>query len=262
MRMPDASVPLLGPDEERPPFVVNEGGASAILLVCDHAGRKVPARLGDLGVAAPDFERHIAWDVGAEGVARRLAQSLDAVLIGQPYCRLVIDCNRPPDVASSIPEISETTPIPGNVRLDGSAREARRRAIFEPYHARIAAELDRRRAQRRAAILVAVHSFTPVYTGVSRPWQIGLLSARDRRFAEALLPLLRAEPDLAVGDNEPYDVSDETDYTIPVHGERRGIPHVGLEIRQDLIADPAGQAAWAGRLARLLPVAVAALRER
>ena len=133
---------------------------------------------------------------------------------------------------------------------------ARRAAeIFRPYHDRITAELDRRRDAGRPTALVSMHSFTPVFKGVARPWQVGVLYNRDRRLAEALMELLRIEPGLVVGDNEPYTVSDATDYTIPVHGEQRQLPHVAVEIRQDLIAEEPGQRRWAASLARLLPQA-------
>jgi predicted N-formylglutamate amidohydrolase len=141
-------------------------------------------------------------------------------------------------------------------------RAARRDAIFRPYHDRIAATLDERNAARRAVVLVALHSFTPVFRGIARPWHVGVLFNRDARLAQALLDLLRAEGDIVVGENEPYRVTDLTDYTVPVHGERRGLPHVEIEIRQDLITEPAGQAAWADRLARLLPAAHAAFERQ
>jgi predicted N-formylglutamate amidohydrolase len=180
----------------------------------------------------------------------------------QTYSRLVIDCNRDPAVPSSIPEISETTEIPGNRGLDEVARAARVEAIFRPYHDTIAAALDRRVAVGRASLLVALHSFTPVFKGVARPWHAAVLYNRDARLAHPLLNLLRAEDGLVIGDNEPYAVSDLTDYTVPVHGERRGLPHVEIEIRQDQITDLAGQTAWAERLARLLPAAYAEMVRR
>jgi predicted N-formylglutamate amidohydrolase len=203
--------------------------------------------------------RHIAWDIGIAAVGRRLSRLLDAAVILQTYSRLVIDCNRDPNVPSSIPEISETTEIPGNRGLGKEARAARVEAIFRPYHNTIAAALDRRAAETRESVLVALHSFTPEFKGVSRPWQVAVLFNHDRRLAHSLAELLRAEGNLFVGENEPYAVSDLTDYTVPVHGERRGLPHVEIEIRQDLIADSAGQKEWAERLARLLPTAYARL---
>lgn len=246
---------LLDPDEPDPVTLDNEPGRSIFFLTCDHGGRAIPRRLGRLGVAEPETFRHIAWDIGIAAVGRNLSARLDAALIVQSYSRLVIDCNRDPSVPSSIPEISENTAIPGNHRLSAADRAARVEAVFRPYHDRIAATLDRRQAKRRTAVLVALHSFTPVFKGVARPWHVGVLYHRDPRLAHPLLGLLRAEGDLTVGDNEPYRVTDQTDYTVPVHGERRGLAHVEIEIRQDLIAEPSGQAAWAERLARLLPAA-------
>jgi predicted N-formylglutamate amidohydrolase len=250
---------LLYPDEPDPAVLDNEGGTSVFFLTCDHAGRKIPRRLGRLGLAEGDTLRHIAWDIGIGTVGQHLSRLLDAACIRQTYSRLVIDCNRDPAVASSIPEISETTPIPGNRSLDPAARAARQAAIFRPYHARIAAALDRRDAAGRATALVALHSFTPVFKGEARRWHAAVLFNRDPRLAHALAELLRAEGGLVIGENEPYAVSDATDYTVPVHGERRGLPHVEIEIRQDEIGEAAGQARWAERLARLLPAAYAAL---
>jgi predicted N-formylglutamate amidohydrolase len=246
---------LLDPDEPGPVTLENERGSSVFFLTCDHAGRAIPRRLGRLGLAEDETLRHIAWDIGIGAVGRLLSQLLDATVILQTYSRLVIDCNRDPNVPSSIPEISETTEIPGNRDLGVAARQTRVAAIFRPYHDAVAAALDRRAAEGRDSVLVALHSFTPVFKGISRPWHVAVLFNRDSRLAHPLAELLRAEGDLFVGENEPYAVSDLTDYTVPVHGERRGLPHVEIEIRQDQIAEPAGQTAWAERLARLLPAA-------
>ena len=253
---------LLDPDEPDPVTFDNEAGRSVFFLTCDHAGRKIPRRLGWLGLPEHETRRHIAWDIGIGAVGRRLSRLLDAAVVLQTYSRLVIDCNRDPKVPSSIPEISETTEILGNRGLTKAARTARIDTIFRPYHAGIAAALDRRAAEGRATVLVALHSFTPVFKGVARPWHAAVLYNRDARLARSLFELLRAEDGLIVGDNEPYRVTDLTDYTVPVHGERRGLPHVEIEIRQDQITDPAGQAAWAERLARLLPAAYAEFLRR
>jgi predicted N-formylglutamate amidohydrolase len=253
---------LLDPDEPCPVALDNEAGQSVFFLTCEHAGRVIPRRLGRLGLPEAETLRHIAWDIGIASVGSQLSQRLDAAVILQTYSRLVIDCNRDPAVPSSIPEISELTEIPGNCGLGEAERAARIAAIFHPYHDRLAAALDRRIAEGRDTALVALHSFTPVFKGVPRPWQVAVLFNRDRRLAHALAVLLRAEGDLFVGENEPYRVSDLTDYTVPVHGERRHLPHVEIEIRQDLITEPAGQTAWAERLARLLPAAYADIRRR
>ncbi|HEY3846074.1 MAG TPA: N-formylglutamate amidohydrolase [Acetobacteraceae bacterium] len=259
--MAEASENLLAADEPSPVRVLREFGASDFLLTADHAGRMIPRGLGCLGLPESELGRHIAWDIGIAGVTERLAAALDATAVLQTYSRLVIDCNRNPAVASAMPEVSETTPIPGNVGLSAADRAARVRSIFEPYHARIEALLDARAAAGRRTLLAAMHSFTPVFKGESRAMQVGILFNRDARLASVLLALLRAEGDVVVGENAPYAVSDTSDYGVPVHGEKRGLPHVEIEIRQDLIADETGEAAWAARFARLLPAADAALRQ-
>ena len=247
----EATDQLLGEGDMPPVHEVNAGGASPFLLTSDHYGRVLPRALGDLGVAENELTRHIAWDIGIAGVAERLAEMLDAHLVAQRYSRLVIDCNRPPGAVSSIPVISEATAVPRNEGISEQEREARRREIFEPYHHRINAAIDGRAHVKRPTVLVSLHSFTPVYAGVARPWHIGALYNRDTVLPRLLLKHLRAESDLVVGDNEPYAVNDLTDYTIPVHGEARGLINTGIEIRQDLIADQSGQQQWAERLARI-----------
>jgi len=248
-----ADTPLLLEAAEVPPvFEENAAGRSPFLLTCDHYGRLIPRALGDLGLPASELTRHIAWDIGIAGVAERLSNHLDAHLIAQRYSRLVIDCNRPPCVASSIPVVSEATTVPGNEGLTPTAVEMRRKSIFDPYHCRLAEVIDRRLRDGIATVLVSLHSFTPVYAGVARPWHVGTLYHRDSRLPPLLLKLFRGEGDLVVGDNEPYAVSDQTDYTIPIHGEARGLMNSGIEIRQDLIADQAGERQWAERLARIL----------
>ena len=251
------SVALLAPDEQTAVIEYRTDGASPFLLVCDHAGRRIPRRLQNLGLSATELARHIAWDIGIAGVGRTLADRLDACLIMQPYSRLVIDCNRPPGTAESIVRFSEATSIPGNEKISAPDAELRVREIFNPYHQAIERHLDARKKAKRPVILISLHSFTPVYGGVTRIWQAGVLYNRYRAMANALRALLSAQGDLIVGDNEPYTVDDETDYTIPVHGETRGIPHVAIEIRQDLIAEEAGQREWAERLAEVLPKAAA-----
>jgi predicted N-formylglutamate amidohydrolase len=251
---------LLDDTDPDPVRVLCPDGGSDFFLTADHAGRAVPRSLGDLGVRQGEWERHIAWDIGIAAVTERLSHLLDAAAVLQNYSRLVIDCNRRPDWESSIPTISEHTEIPGNRDLSQAECAARRREIFDPYHGEIATLLDRRAAAGRRTVLVAMHSFTPVFKGETRNVEIGVLYNRDVRLAAIMLDLLRAEGDLAVGDNAPYAITDTSDYTVPVHGEWRGLPHVEIEIRQDLISDPAGQKSWAARLARLLPTADARLR--
>jgi predicted N-formylglutamate amidohydrolase len=253
---------LLGSADVPPVHEDNAAGRSPFLLTSDHYGRLIPRRLGDLGLPERELTRHIAWDIGIAGVADALSKHLDAHLIAQRYSRLVIDCNRPPQAPSSIPRISEATTIPGNEGLTPDAVAARRHAIFDPYHGRIADIIDRRLREGMATVLVSLHSFTPVYAGIIRPWHVGTLYHRDDRLPPLLLKLLRADAGLVVGDNEPYAVSDDTDYTIPVHGEARGLMNSGVEIRQDLLADRAGQQQWAERLARILTEIETILRAR
>ncbi|MFQ5953739.1 MAG: N-formylglutamate amidohydrolase [Kiloniellales bacterium] len=250
--MTDTHDRLLDPDEPAPVRVERPHGASPFFLTCDHASNRLPRRLGTLGLQAQQLRRHIAWDAGAAGVARSLSRRLDATLVLQTYSRLVIDCNRNPEVPDAMPSVSENIAIPGNRNLPPAHARARIREVWAPYHDRISRRLDARERAGRPSVLVAVHSFTPVYDGERRPWHIGILYNRDPRLARVLLDLLRGEDHLVVGDNQPYRVSDRTDYTIPVHGEGRGIVHVEVEVRQDLIADRSGQADWAGRLAELL----------
>ncbi len=251
---------LLDREDVPPLFEQNATGRSPFLFTCDHYGRLIPKKLGDLGLPADELTRHIAWDIGIAGVAEKLSNQLDARLIAQRYSRLVIDCNRPLTAAGSIPRLSEATMIPGNEALSREAAEIRRREIFDPYHQRIKEIIDQRLHEGKPTVLVALHSFTPVYAGVKRPWHIGTLYHRDATLPPLLLKALRAESDLVVGNNEPYAVSDETDYTIPVHGEARGLINTGIEIRQDLIGDRDGESQWAERLARILGEIEIALR--
>ncbi|MGZ8308581.1 MAG: N-formylglutamate amidohydrolase [Rhodoplanes sp.] len=250
--MPDS---LLAADEPAPVTVHNDNGRSPFLIVADHAGNSMPRALGRLGLPESECEAHIAWDIGIAAVSRLVADALDATLVQQNYSRLIIDCNRTPGSETSIPEISELTSVPGNMGLSEGQKAARVGEIFRPYHDRIETELDRRRRAGRPAALIAMHSFTPVFMGAVRPWHVGVLYNRDPRFAHLLMALLKREEGLVVGDNEPYSVTDASDYTIPTHGERRDLHHVAIEVRQDLIAHDKGQRAWGRLLARLLPPA-------
>lgn len=243
---------LLAGDEPPPVIEVGRHGRSKFVITVDHASSRIPRRLGDLGLPPSQLQRHIAWDIGALGVARHVAVALDAALVAQNYSRLVIDCNRDPKVATSIPRISELCEIPGNIGLSAPQIAARRLEIFDPYHRRIRELLDERQATGRRAILVAQHTMTDVYKGERRQMQAAVLYNRDRRLAGAVLKMLQRERRLIIADNEPYFVSDETDYTIPHHAEARSLLHVELEIRQDLVSDEAGQTEWAGRIARAL----------
>ncbi len=251
-RPPSAGYRLLGQDE--PPPVIEDWpeGRSNFVFVVDHAGWQMPRRLDDLGLPQSELRRHIAWDIGALAVARQTAAALDARLIAQNYSRLVIDCNRDPLVASSIVTASEWIEIPGNVDLSEAEIAARRAEIFDPYHNHLRGVLDARQAAGRSTILVAQHTMTDLYKGVRREMHGAVLYNRDRRFAGLLLEALRRETGLIIADNQPYFVSDATDYTIPRHAEGRGLPYVEIEIRQDLVTSGAGQVEWARRLAAAL----------
>jgi predicted N-formylglutamate amidohydrolase len=248
----NANEPLLAADEPAAFQDFQLDGRSDFIIVADHAGARIPRRLANLGLPDSELQRHIAWDIGALGVARRMAQALDAPLVAQNYSRLVIDCNRDPRVPSSIPRISELREIPGNIGLSAADVAARRTQIFDPYHRRIGELLDHRQVSGRRVILIAQHTMTDVYKGERRPMHAAVLYNRDRRFAGVVLDELRRERDLIIADNEPYFVSDETDYTIPHHAEARALLHVEIEIRQDLVSDETGQAEWAARIARVL----------
>ena len=243
---------LLQPDEPAPSEIIRGDGKSPFVLISDHASRSLPRSLGNLGVSEADLVSHIAWDIGIREVAERLANSLGASLIVQNYSRLVIDCNRPLTAPDSIVTRSAGVEIPGNREILPAAREQRIKEVFRPYHAQVQAELDRRDSTKQQAVLIAMHSFTPVFMGSARPWHVGVLFNRDERLARILLTRLKRDPALVVGENQPYAVSDASDYSIVTYGERRGIPHVEIEIRQDLIAQAASQRAWAERLERLL----------
>ena len=250
--MSNAIEPLLAADEPPAFQEFRMEGRSDFVIVADHASARIPRRLTNLGLPHLELRRHIAWDIGALGVARRVAEALDAPLVAQNYSRLVIDCNRDPKVETSIPRISELREIPGNIGLSTAEIAARRAEIFDPYHRRIRELLNARQAIGQRTILVAQHTMTDVYKSDRRRMHAAVLYNRDRRFAGAVLEMLRREQHLIIADNQPYFVSDETDYTIPHHAEARLLPHVELEIRQDLVADEAGQAEWGERIARVL----------
>lgn len=231
---------------------------SPFLLTCDHASTRVPAALAGLGVAPAELERHIGWDIGALDVAREMAAQLGARLIHQAYSRLVIDCNRPPHVPEAFPERADGTDIPGNTGLSGLDAAARVAEIFAPYHAAITAALEVRAGQ--PTVLLAVHSYTPVHGDhpAPRPWPVALLFNKDDSFSQALAARLRLRG-INVGMNEPYVVDDEGDYAIPIHAERRGLPHTLIEVRQDLITDVAGARHWGGILSECCTEAYAGM---
>lgn len=234
-----------------PPVVpVNPAGRSPFVLLCEHASRLMPPGCGRLGLPRAEFDRHIAWDIGAAELATRLACLLDAPLFLAGYSRLLIDLNRPPGSPTSIPEVSELTAIPGNRGLDAAERRRRQELSFEPFHGAVAACLDAR--DRTGTIVIGVHTFTPVFKSEPRAWHAGVLFRRADRFGEDLARAVEVRCGSPVGRNEPYAVTLEEDYTVPVHGDQRGLPAALIEIRQDLVTDIYGIERWSRLLAGAL----------
>lgn len=239
-----------------PAMTINADGASPFVFVCDHASNRIPDEYEGLGLDAVERLRHIAWDPGALAVGHVLVELLDAPLIHSTISRLVIDCNRWHDAPDLIPALSETTPIPGNRVIGGNEKAQRIAAFHDPFHAAIDAVLDRRREAGRQTILVALHSFTPIYKGVERPWPVGVLHGETTDFTQRVFDALRAaDPDMNVGWNEPYAALNGVTYTLEHHGDGRGLPSTMFEIRHDEILEPEGVARWASLLARCLETA-------
>jgi predicted N-formylglutamate amidohydrolase len=232
----EAQKSLLSADDPPPVRVTNRGGGSLFLLLGDHAGNLVPARLASLGLPPEEFNRHIAQDIGIAELGHSLARKLDAPFIEQRYSRLVVDCNRSKGFHDSIASVSDETAIPCNDQLSPDAANQRYIEIFEPYHGEIAHVIDERMSLGRSTVLVSLHSFTPILDGKARPWDIGVLyEGGDTRYARAVLGELRRARGWHIGDNEPYRM-DETDFTIPRHAYAKAVPYVELEIRQDHLA--------------------------
>ncbi|MBM3600934.1 MAG: N-formylglutamate amidohydrolase [Alphaproteobacteria bacterium] len=239
---------LLGPSDPAPVERYNAGGAAPVILLCDHAGRAIPQALGGLGVDAASLERHVAWDIGAAEAARHLALRFDAPLVLSAYSRLVIDCNRRLDDPTSIPVSSDDVEVPGNRDLSDAARRARGVEIFQPYHRAIEEIIEATSARGQVPAILSIHSCTPVFKGFVRPWHFGVLWNRDGRIAEPLMAGLARDPHVCVGDNQPYSARNKHGYTLDTHAESRGLPHVLVELRQDLIDTHHGAADWARRL--------------
>jgi predicted N-formylglutamate amidohydrolase len=246
------SGPLLR-EGDPPPFeLVNPEGKARLVLFSDHAGRAVPQRLGTLGLTQAELHQHIGWDIGIAALTRRLAAAFDAPAVLGTYSRLVIDCNRRLDDPTSIAQESDRIVVPGNRGLGAADRRARAAEIFAPYHRTVDAVIARKRATGPVPAILSLHSFTPSMNGFARPWHIGVLWNRDPRLPVPLMARLLQESGLVVGDNEPYSGRDEHGYSIPAHAEKDALPHALIEVRQDLIGDEAGVAAWAARLERVL----------
>lgn len=250
--MVSVMAPVFAP-EDAPEVVtvLNPAGSSPVVLVCEHASNFIPARYDGLGLAAADRQRHIAWDIGAAGVTRALSALLDAPAFLAGWSRLLIDGNRPIGAPSSIPETSEATVIPGNRGLSAAERDARAERFFRPFHDRLSAFLDARLAAGKDTWLVAIHSFTPVFLGIARPWHAGILYGHSKAWGDRLVEAF-GTPERPVAANEPYVIEAESDYLAPIHGEARGLPTVLFEIRQDLVATAAAEQDWARAIAGLL----------
>jgi predicted N-formylglutamate amidohydrolase len=243
-----------------PPAVesLNAAGRSPLVLLCQHASNYIPSEYHDLGLDAPQLISHVAWDIGAAGVTRKLSAMLDAPAFLGTYSRLLIDLNRVPNTASSIVTRSEATDIPGNRSLSTAERERRLERIFSPYHNVVQMHLGQRAATGRPTVIVAVHSFTPVYHGVPREWHAGVLFAGAVAFGNATLERLSSRAaGLRIGANGPYDISLDTDYGVLVYGDNASVPALVIEIRQDLVTSVEGQQEWAELLAHTLAFDVA-----
>jgi len=225
------------------PFRTMRGNESAgLVIICDHASNAVPPELGDLGLPAGELQRHIAWDIGAGAIAEILAQRFQAPTVICGTSRLVIDCNRNPDDPASIPEVGDGTAIPGNRNLTVWQRTQRIARWFIPYHDAIEQEIA---AANADPVLLSVHSMTDVMKGLARPWPIAISWYRDARLSRPMIAALQRRISEPVGDNQPYDLDPKEDYSVPRHAMDRGLRHIQVEFRQDLVADAAGQAHWA-----------------
>jgi predicted N-formylglutamate amidohydrolase len=229
-----------------------------MLFLCDHASNGIPAELAQLGLPASELNTHIAQDIGAAELTRWLAREFGCMAILGRWSRLVVDLNRGEDDPTVVAKLSDRRIIPGNAALDARALRARIENYHAPYHRRIADEIDAALERGTVPVLVSIHSFTPIWRGQRRPWHFGVLWDRDGRLAQPLLAELRKIKDVVAGDNEPYSGSLEND-CLYRHGTMRGIPHVLIEVRQDLITEEQGRARWWPLLARALHNALHAM---
>ena len=238
------------PTTDPAPFeTVNPAGGAPVLLVCDHASRALPGAYGHLGLDDSLMWRHIAWDIGAGDVTRRLAARLDAPAVLGGVSRLLIDCNRGFDTETLIPEVSDGVQIPGNRHVDEVERQRRIKAWHRPFHAEIERRIAAFRARGVTPAILAVHSFTPVMNQFERPWHVGVLWSAGARIALPLVAALRAHPSLVVGENQPYTADEPYSFTIHEHGRDNGLPYAAVEMRQDLVDTHHGAESWANILA-------------
>ena len=244
--------PLIGPGDPPPYMSYNDHGRAPVLLVADHASPFFPAGMNQLGLADWVLERHVAWDIGSDQLARYLADALDAQAVLAGFSRLIVDPNRQLDDPSAFVEVSDGIAIPGNLDLDEQQKALRVQSFFKPYHDAISARLDAMHSRGIVPAFLSIHTCTPVFDRVVRPWHIGIMWDKDPRIAVPLMENLRAMDGVCIGDNEPYSGRHPHDFTIDYHAEPSGLPHAGIEVRQDLVADSEGAREWAGILAEAL----------
>ena len=243
---------LIGPGDPPPVSVHNDTGSAKVLVVCDHASRAIPQAMNQLGVADWVLDRHVAWDIGAAAAARALADALDAPAILSGYSRLIVDLNRTLDDITAFVQVSDGVAIPANLDLTDDEKRRRVESFYEPYHAAIAARLEAYQARGITPAVISVHSCTPVFDRVVRQWHVGVMWDKDPRIAAPLIERLSGLDSLCVGDNEPYSGRHPHDFTLDHHAEAAGFPHVGIEVRQDLVATEDGARTWGNLLARAL----------
>ena len=248
----DRRYPLIGPGDPPPYMTYNDHGRARLLLVADHASPFFPAGMNQLGLADWVLERHVAWDIGSDELARCLADRLDAQLILAGFSRLIVDPNRRLDDPTAFATLSDGIAIPGNLDLDEEQKALRAASFYQPYHDAIAARLERFAQRGDVPAFVSIHTCTPVFDRVVRPWHVGVMWDKDPRLAVPLMERLRGMDGICIGDNEPYSGRHPHDFTIDHHAEPAGLPHVGIEVRQDLVATADGARQWAGILADAL----------
>lgn len=244
--------PLIGPGDSPPFTTYNDHGKAPVLLVADHASALFPAAMNQLGLADWVLEKHVAWDIGSDRLTQFLADQLDAQAVLAGFSRLIVDPNRKLDDPSAFPEISDGIAIPGNIGLDDEQKSLRVRSFFKPYHDQITSKLEQFTKQGLAPAVIAVHTCSPVFDRVVRPWHIGIMWDTDPRIPVPMMRRLEQMDGVCIGDNEPYSGRHPHDFTIDYHAEPAGLPHVGIEVRQDLVGDEDGARKWAGILAEAL----------
>ncbi len=249
--------PLIGPGDSPPFTTYNDHGTAKALLVADHASPFFPASMNQLGLADWVLEKHVACDLGSADLARALADELDAQLVLAGFSRLLVDPNRKLNDHSAFPEISDCIAIPGNIDLSDHDKTLRVQSFFKPYHDKITERIDGFRSRGIVPAVISVHTCTPVFDRVVRPWHIGIMWDQDPRIAVPLIEHFNRIEEICIGDNEPYSGRHPHDFTIDYHAEPDGLPHVGIEVRQDLVQTPEGAHTWASHLATALRIILA-----